>query len=276
MNMQILIEHFGWLPAGFLAGLIVFLRYALFAGIGYAIFYGWKQGNYLHRKIQQKLPSWKLIRHELSHSLLSAFVFGIVALGIYGLRLLGWSKVYLDVSDFGWAYLVGSFVLLVLLHDTYFYWVHRAMHHPKLFRIFHLVHHRSNNPTPWASLAFHPLEALVEIAIVPLLVVIIPFHPLVLVAFASWSLVWNIVGHLGYELFPAGWVDHPILQWLNTSTHHNMHHKFSKGNYGLYFNWWDHWMGTNHPEYKEQFRTISVRTKPTTSYVLDDQPSVSA
>ncbi len=255
--MHFLVEQFGWLPASFLGGLVIFLRYALFAGIGYGIFYYWKRRNYVHRKIQQKLPSWKAIQHEIGHSLVSAVVFSLVVLGIYGLKLLGWSKIYLDAAAYGWWYLLLSFVVLVVVHDAYFYWMHRAMHHPKLFRVFHLVHHRSNNPTPWASLAFHPLEAFAEIAILPFLVVVMPLHPLAIAAFALWSLTWNVIGHLGYELFPAGWVDHPILKWLNTSTHHNMHHKFSKGNYGLYFNWWDHWMGTNHPEYKERFRRIT-------------------
>lgn len=274
MHMHFLVEQFGWLPASFLTSLVIFLRYALFAGIGYAIFYGWKKRKFVHRKIQEKLPSWKAIRHEIGHSLVSAAVFSLVVLGIYGLRLLGWSRIYLDITEYGWWYLLLSIIGLVIIHDAYFYWMHRAMHHPKLFRIFHLVHHRSNNPTPWASLAFHPLEALAEIAILPLLVVIMPLHPVAIAVFALWSLSWNVIGHLGYELFPAGWVDHPILKWLNTSTHHNMHHKFSKGNYGLYFNWWDHWMGTNHPEYKEHFRTITEPQRSKNSLSIPVQQPV--
>ncbi|MCB0634987.1 MAG: sterol desaturase family protein, partial [Lewinella sp.] len=154
-------------------------------------------------------------------------------------------------------YLPFSFAMLVVLHDAYFYWMHRLLHHPRLFRWMHLAHHRSNNPTPWASLAFDPLEAVLEIAIVPVLVLVIPLHPTVLLAFATWALAWNVIGHLGYELFPGGWVDHPVLRWLNTSTHHNLHHRYSKGNYGLYFNWWDRWMDTNHPDYERTFRELT-------------------
>jgi len=40
------------------------------------------------------------------------------------------------------------------------------MHHKKLFRWFHLVHHQSTNPSPWAAYAFHPLEAVVEAGII--------------------------------------------------------------------------------------------------------------
>ncbi|MEL6657147.1 MAG: sterol desaturase family protein [Bacteroidota bacterium] len=259
--MQILVDQFGWLPTGVLSTVFIFLRYAVLAGLCYFIFYVWQRQAFLSRKIQRRLPKLSVIRHEISHSLLTAGVFALAGLGIYGLRLLGWSKIYLEVAEYGWWYLLLSFVLLVVLHDAYFYWMHRALHHPKLFRVFHRVHHQSHNPTPWASLAFHPWEAIAEIAIIPILVLIIPFHPIAILAFASWSLLWNIIGHLGYELFPAGWVDHPVLKWFNTSTHHNLHHKYAHGNYGLYFNWWDHWMGTNRPEYKPYFRALTAKKK---------------
>lgn len=255
--MNILTEQFGLIPGWFIGSLFVFLRYALFAGLAYGIFYLWKKSSFRHRKIQSKQAAKKIIREEILHSALTAFIFALAGIGIAALRSLGLSKVYTDISAYGIGYLFISFIVLIILHDTYFYWMHRLMHQPRFFKIFHLVHHKSNNPTPWASLAFHPLEAIAEIAIVPILVLFIPFHPIVLLAFASWSLLWNVVGHLGYELFPKGWVDHPVFKWFNTSTHHNLHHHYSKGNYGLYFNWWDHWMGTNHPTYKQTFRRLT-------------------
>lgn len=256
--MHLLIDQFGWLLGALISAFFIFSRYAFMAGLGYLIFYSWKRRRFIHRKIQQKLPGWHMVRHEVVHSLLTAAIFALVGLGIYGLKLAGWSQVYTDSSQYGIFYLVFSFLVLIVIHDAYFYWMHRLMHHPRLFKIFHLAHHRSNNPTPWASLAFHPLEALVEIAIIPLIVMVMPLHPVVLFAFATWSLTWNIVGHLGFELFPAGWVDHPILKWLNTSTHHNLHHHYSKGNYSLYFNWWDRWLGTNHPDYEARFRALTA------------------
>ncbi|MEL7222932.1 MAG: sterol desaturase family protein [Bacteroidota bacterium] len=146
--MQILVEHFGWLPSGFISAFFIFFRYALLAGLGYLVFYSWKKKDFISLKIQQKFPKRAAVIHEIQHALLSAVVFAVVGLGIYGLKLLEWSKVYLDISSYGWAYLLGSFVFLIIIHDTYFYWIHRLMHQPRLFKIFHLVHHKSNNPTP--------------------------------------------------------------------------------------------------------------------------------
>ena len=120
----------------------------------------------------------------------------------------------------------------------------------------HKVHHQSHNPTPWAAFAFHPLEALIEIAIVPLAILIIPFHPIVILLFSTWSIIWNVIGHAGYELFPFWFVRHPFFRWFNTATHHNMHHLKSNGNFGLYFNIWDRLMGTNFPDYEQTFESV--------------------
>lgn len=252
-----LIEQIGPMPAWLLSAGVVFLRYSLFAGPAFWICYVWRRNYLARRKIQVKQPHSQAIWRELRYSAMTALVFALVALGVSGLRQLGLTRIYDDPLAYGAWYLPASFVLMVVLHDAYFYWMHRLVHHPRLFRWVHLAHHRSHNPTPWASLAFDPLEALLEIAIVPVMMLVIPIHPAVFLAFVTWALLWNIVGHLGYELFPRGWVDHPVLRWINTSTHHNMHHRYARGNYSLYFNWWDTWMRTNHPAYRETFRQVT-------------------
>ena len=71
----------------------------------------------------------------------------------------GWTQMYWRIDERGWGWFSLSVVCAILLHDTYFYWTHRMMHHPKLFRWFHRTHHLSHNPTPWTAYAFDPLEA---------------------------------------------------------------------------------------------------------------------
>lgn len=53
------------------------------------------------------------------------------------------------------------------------------------------------------------------------------------------------------------WVDSKWLDWLTTTTHHDLHHSEGNHNFGLYFTWWDRWMGTEHPQYKERFRAVA-------------------
>jgi len=40
-----------------------------------------------------------------------------------------------------------------------------------------------------------------------------------------------------------------------------MHHRYTKCNYGLYFNFWDRLMGTNHKQYHEMFDEVASREK---------------
>jgi sterol desaturase/sphingolipid hydroxylase (fatty acid hydroxylase superfamily) len=64
------------------------------------------------------------------------------------------------------------------------------------------------------------------------------------IAFSFVAIGMNVLGHLGFEFYPAWFASHPVFKWLNTSTHHNHHHKISRGNYALYFTFWDKVMGT--------------------------------
>lgn len=257
--MTYLIEYFGIFGGWLASTLSVLIRYGIMAGLAFGLFYKLWRSEYWQRKIQQKLPQQHQIWNEILHSLLTAIVFAFIGLGIYFQKEAGYTQIYTDVSQFGWGYLLLSVIVLIFIHDAYFYWLHRLMHHPRLFQWVHRVHHQSFNPTPWASLSFHPLEAILEVAIVPVVLVFIPMHPIALLLFSFWSLSWNVIGHLGFELFPKGFVHHPIFKWLNTSTHHNMHHHRSGCNYGLYFNFWDTWMGTNHKNYKDVFDQITNR-----------------
>ena len=169
------------------------------------------------------------------------------------------TQIYSEVDKYGWGYFGLSLVLVLLIHDAYFYWAHRAMHHPRIYRFVHFTHHRSTNPTPWAAFAFHPIEAVVEAGIIFFIAFLFPVHAGVILLFVLVMTVYNVYGHLGWELYPAGMARHAIGRWINTSVSHNQHHKHAHSNYGLYFLWWDRWFGTLHPEYESAFeRTTSI------------------
>ncbi|MEO0367877.1 MAG: sterol desaturase family protein, partial [Pseudomonadota bacterium] len=150
-----------------------------------------------------------------------------------------------------------SIPVAILFHDTYFYWTHRAMHHKKLYKYFHLTHHRSHNPTPFTAYSFAPGEAIVEYAYVPLMMLVMPIHGAALGIVLLIMIFKNALGHCGYEIFPRGMLDHPIFKYFTSVTHHDMHHERGTGNYGFYFTWWDTWMGTEHAHYKERFDRVT-------------------
>ncbi len=245
------------LTMGITADLI--LRYALMAGVAWLLAYVLCRRHWLHRKIVARFPAGSEVRREVLCSLLSMLIFGVVgALTIMAAKR-GWTQLYWPIRAHGWGWFWGSVVAAVFLHDTYFYWTHRLMHHPRLFPWFHRVHHLSRNPTPWAAYAFDPLEAVVQAAIFPLTVLVMPMHPLAFAAFMSWQIGNNVLGHAGFEFYPRGLMRTPLKLFLNTPTHHAMHHEKMRGNYGLYFNLWDRLMGTNHEDYERRFDEVTAR-----------------
>ena len=109
------------------------------------------------------------------------------------------------------------------------------------------------NPTPFSAYALHPIEALLDVSIIPLIVFTIPYHVSAITIFSAYTLILNVMGHLGFEFFPRKFTTHQFFKWHNTATHHNMHHRHFKYNFSIYFNIWDRLMKTNHPLYDETF-----------------------
>ncbi|MFH5803625.1 sterol desaturase family protein [Alienimonas sp. DA493] len=233
--------------------------YLVLASSVWAVLYLVLKSRLRHRRVAPHEPNSGQIAREVTYSLRSIGVFGLVTTLVVFAELSGGTMLYYKVGDYGWWWLVASFFVMVFLHDAYFYWTHRLMHLGRFYRRFHHAHHLSTSPTPWAAYAFSPWEALVQAGIGPLIVFTIPSHPSVFAAFMLWQIAFNVYGHCGYELFPRWFMRSPLGLFLNTSTHHSQHHEKFRSNYGLYFNFWDRLMGTNHPAYEAKFESVGAR-----------------
>jgi len=258
---QLLPDDISLFARWFFAFGMLSVRYLLFAGSLYLLYYVIKRQRWLFMKIQQRFPERKQILTEIGYSVLSfaVFAFVIVAIRLASTHHLLETRIYKNFSEHSVLYYVATTIFIILFHDTYFYWAHRLMHHPLLYERVHKVHHLSKDPTPWASFSFHPFEAFLEIAFVPVLIFTIPLHFTSLIILSLWQIVFNVIGHLGYEIFPRNMMKHPVFKYTNTGTNHNMHHKYVKCNYGLYFNFWDRWMNTNHSKYFETYDEVTAR-----------------
>jgi lathosterol oxidase len=249
-------SFFGW----DLILLLILIRYVVVAGIFFFIYYVWKKQAWTFQKIQSRFPQSIDYQREVGYSLLTILIFTAIGYVVFFSPLRSHTLAYRNISDYGVGYFIASVGLMLLLHDTYFYWTHRAMHHPSVYKWLHKVHHLSTNPSPWAAYAFHPLEAVVEAGIVVLIVFVMPAHPMAVSFFLLIMMVYNVYGHLGYELYPKGFSKSNIGKWINTSVNHNQHHQFFRGNYGLYFLWWDRWMGTIRTDYDSTFEKIKAQS----------------
>ena len=218
--------------------LIIGVRYLATSG-----FFFWLTGQVrpgLYDKLKPQM------NREIYWSLLSAAIYGIPA-GIvaWGWDTHGWTQIYRDVTAYPLWYLPLSVFLYLFAHDTWFYWTHRLMHRPWWFKKAHAVHHESRPPTAWAAMSFHPWEALTGAFVIPILVFIIPVHVWALGLVLAVMTFMGITNHMGWELFPKFVVNGKLGNWLITATHHQKHHDAYRGNYGLYFRFWDKMCGTD-------------------------------
>ena len=238
------------------------LFYFLFAGMLYYLCWMRFAGNLKNRRIQVKRRTFApQIRHDVLFSLQSIFLSSILLSFLFAAHELGYTRIYHADSNHSLGYTLFSLILVLVIDDAFFYWSHRLMHHRRLFRLFHKEHHHSTDPSPFTSLAFQPLETLVENVVGMALPFVLPIHWNVILIWQTISFANNFLAHLGYEFYPHYWLKVPLLRLKTTSTHHNMHHRLFNGNYGLYFTIWDKLMGTEFPNYAETFSELHSRRR---------------
>jgi ferredoxin-NADP reductase/sterol desaturase/sphingolipid hydroxylase (fatty acid hydroxylase superfamily) len=238
------------------------LWYAGFAIPFFIIF--WVIGKKYFNKIriqETKRATLHHIKHDLGFSASTFLIFAIMDVCFLYLENLGYTKIYFNFNEYSYYWLVLSFMVVLFIDDMFFYWSHRAMHTPNLYKFFHKVHHESTDPSPLTAFAFHPSEAIIENMMHFVLPFLLPLNFGVIIAWQIFSMLNNVIGHLGYEIYPKRWTKLPFVQFKTTSTHHNMHHQLFNGNYALYFTWWDKWMGTEFKDYKIRHDQIFNRHK---------------
>ena len=193
------------------------------------------------------------IRREILPSVLSVTTFMLpIALVAIAART-GGTRIYHQIADLGWAWYFFSFVLRFAWQETYFYWSHRVMHWPPIYRRVHAWHHLSRHPTPFTAFAFHPFEALIEGMTFVILAFLVPLHVTAIAIFAPHS------SRIG--------------QWINSPRSHGLHHEKFRGNYSFYTNFWDRVMGTRIFEAGEE-RPAIERSKRASSPEPYDRQSI--
>ena len=245
-------------PAWFLLfTLVVFAvvigRYLLIAGVFYGVFYLWFPKQWQQRKINKRNYKKNQFRNEVFWSTVTALIFAFSGAGTLLLWQKDHTKVYFDVNDYPLWWLPASLAIALILHETYYYWLHRWMHHPAIFKIVHKVHHDSNITSPWTAFSFHPIEGFFQAIFLPLLLIFLPVHLYVIIIQLTIMTFSSVINHLDIEVYPKNFHKHFFGKWLIGATHHSLHHKQFKYNYGLYFTFWDKWKKTESPLYQKLF-----------------------
>jgi sterol desaturase/sphingolipid hydroxylase (fatty acid hydroxylase superfamily) len=238
--------------------LTVVFRYSLVAGIFYLVFYVIDPVDFRSRKIFPAQKNTAQFRSEIFWSTFTSLLFALAGAGMVLMWQKGYTAIYENIEDYGWWWIPVSFLIAALIHETYYYWLHRWMHRPKIYRLIHKVHHDSHITSPWTSFSFHPGEGVLQSLVIPVIILFLPMHYWTIVALLTFMTITSAINHSNVEIYPKGFHKHWLGRWLIGATHHSLHHTQYRFNYGLYFTFWDKWMKTESDKYKSNFEKFTA------------------
>jgi sterol desaturase/sphingolipid hydroxylase (fatty acid hydroxylase superfamily) len=229
-------------------GLVEFLSYLFIGAIAFAVILHVRRAGGFRFMIRAPAPKATQVTREVYNSALSVVLYNGVQLVARLFALALGYVVTLGEHLPLWEVAL-TFPLVLVVHDAYFYWTHRWMHAPALFRFFHWEHHKSQAPTVFTAYSFAIPEAIVQGLFGVFYVALFPAAFATLIFFQFVEIIHNLAIHSGVDLFPRTFVTHPRWGWLAGPTYHDLHHRTAKGNYGLYTRFWDRLMKTEHPDF---------------------------
>ncbi len=139
------------------------------------------------------------------------------------------------------VYLMVMCLAVFFWSTTHFYFIHRLMHLPSLFRHTHALHHRNLNPIPWSGISMHPYEHAVYFTLY-LLWWVVPVHPVIIILTGFFQTLSPAVSHSGFRWISLGrWGKMPAGDLF-----HHLHHRQFDVNYGNITTPIDYLAGTWH------------------------------
>jgi sterol desaturase/sphingolipid hydroxylase (fatty acid hydroxylase superfamily) len=153
-----------------------------------------------------------------------------------------------------------SFILLIFLTPVWisfhFYWIHRWLHWPPLYKLAHALHHRNTNVGPWSGLSMHPVEHLLFFSSV-LVHWIVAAHPIHILFHMQHQALTAATSHTGFE----GLLVKDKNRLALGTFHHQMHHRYFECNYGNLEMPWDSWFGSFHDGTEESHEHFKERRR---------------
>ncbi|CCX15412.1 hypothetical protein FPQ18DRAFT_47111 [Pyronema domesticum] len=237
-------EHFGWAPSqyAYLSRLprdndirqvfSLFLITWLF-GVFIYFFFATFSYIFIFDKDTFKHPKFlkNQMRQEIQQTLLSLPIMAVFTAPIFYAEVKGYSMLYMDVSTYGWWYLVLQFPLFLMFTDFCIYWIHRGLHHPLIYKTLHKPHHKWIMPTPYASHAFHPADGYAQGLPYHIFPFILPLHKYAYLVLFTFINIWTVMIHDGEYV-----ANSPV---INGAACHTMHHLYFNYNYGQFTTLWD-------------------------------------
>jgi lathosterol oxidase len=202
------------------------------------------------RRIHRPATRYEIAK-EIAWSVVNIFGMAVL-IGVFAV-CIGFDGflLYSDPARYGYAWLILSLPVTLLIADAYSYWFHRFLHLPWVYRHVHWIHHDARNTTAFSHGTCHPFEALFSQPVI-ILPFLIPLHKSVYTAYLLTINAANIYHHCGFEFFPRAVRENRVTRFIGQATDHSGHHTLFDVNYGLLFHHWDWLMKTSARRSKTQ------------------------
>ncbi|MGQ7846895.1 sterol desaturase family protein [Granulosicoccus sp. 3-233] len=151
---------------------------------------------------------------------------------------------------------IALFFLTPLWISFHFYWIHRFLHWPPLYRMAHSLHHRNTNIGPWSGLSMHPLEHILFFSSI-LIHWLVAAHPVHILFHMQHQALTAATSHAGFE---AMLLRHRKAMALG-NFHHQMHHRYFECNYGSLEVPWDKVFGSFHDGTEQSHEQFTQRRR---------------
>lgn len=245
------------------AGLVLIRNF----GLAVLVFGGWHMWLYVWRKqgttfkYNRDWPKEKssvfLFNNQTADNMFWTLVSGVPIWTAYEVLML-WSYANGTIPMISYASnpigFIALFFLVPFIHEVGFYFAHRLLHWPPLYRVAHKLHHRNTNPGPWSGLSMHPIEHVIYFSTI-LFFFFIPSHPIHMINLASRLGVAPAQGHTGFDRVVAGEETS-----VDTSYYaHYLHHKYFEVNYSDGMVPLDKWFGSFHDGSPEADAAMKAR-----------------
>ena len=166
----------------------------------------------------------------------------------------GWAPVLTWADSPVWF--VALFLLIPMWESFYFYWIHRLLHVPFLYKHVHALHHRNINVGPWSGLSMHPIEHVIFLGS-GLIHFLVPASPVHILYHMQYLTLTAATTHTGFE----GMLMKDKNRLKLGTFHHQMHHRYFECNYGSLEVPWDKVFGSFHDGTVEADEKIRERRK---------------
>lgn len=250
-----------WMAQVYLRNLGMF---AIVAGGLHLYLYTFKaQGDRLRydsRKFQRNNPRYTF-NNQIYDNMFWSLASGVTVWSAYEIVGL-WAYANGIMPYLAWAdnplWFIALFVLTQLFGVFHFYWIHRLIHWPPLYRTVHALHHRNVNVGPWSGMSMHPVEHVLYLSSA-LIHLFVASHPIHFIFNLQQKAFLAASSHTGFESITFGAKKDSGLKIGDFF--HQLHHRYFECNYGEPEIPCDEWFGSFHDGTPEATKRMNERLR---------------